>query len=166
MYDGSSPTAQLTAYVFETIKAHDVDFAKELDARGYDLTTLRFTVWPKSDGGLLPHGASHRLGRMLSEALAMAAALTRAQAPSYEAAILDTHAEAPPVAPPRFIVVPRAEVNGRPANEQPSEKEATKYAEYCNGCPEEFEADFRGDAFLANPSQWPYAVVDTRPEGP
>ena len=163
MYDGSSPTARLTAYVFETIKAHDVDFAKELDARGYDLTTLRFTVWPKSDGGLLPHGASHRLGRMLSEALAMAAALTRAQAPSYEAAILDTHAEAPPVAPPRFIVVPRAEVNGRPANARMHRVGADHYAASCNAEPGRFKADFMGDFPL---SYYPFAVVDTRPEGP
>ena len=74
VYDGSGPTARLAAYVFETIKAHDSDFAKDLDARGYDLTTLRFTVWPKSDGGLMPHGAAARLGHDLAEALTMAGA--------------------------------------------------------------------------------------------
>ena len=97
-------------------------------------------------------------------ALAMAAALTRAQAPSYEAAILDTHAEAPPVAPPRFIVVPRAEVNGRPANTRDSQEGADKYAALCNADPDNFDADHCDD--YGDPTIYPYAVVDTRPEGP
>ncbi len=57
-YESSKPTSMLIAHVFEGIKMGDLyshvgreprpgddrTFAQELEARGYDLTTLRFSI--------------------------------------------------------------------------------------------------------------------------
>lgn len=61
MYNGSKQTGGMTAYIFETKIVHDktvlsdsshreLTFIKELEDRGYDITTLKFSIYKKSDG--------------------------------------------------------------------------------------------------------------------
>jgi hypothetical protein len=47
LYTGPKPTCGMLAYVFETLVTHDDTLTKELEARGYDLTTLRFSIKKK-----------------------------------------------------------------------------------------------------------------------
>lgn len=44
IYNGPSLTCGLLAYAFETLKVHDSTLVKQLEANGYDLKTLRFTI--------------------------------------------------------------------------------------------------------------------------
>lgn len=61
--------------------------------------------------------------------------------------------------PRRFIAVPRAEVNGWPANVQYSEDAARNYADRCNRIPGDFMSDAdRPDLLIG----YPWAVVDTQ----
>jgi hypothetical protein len=49
VYNGSKPTGGMTAHHFEsTPLARGRSFAKELEERGYDLTTLRFQIRKKA----------------------------------------------------------------------------------------------------------------------
>lgn len=49
IYDGSRPTGGMLASFFERIEHPDKKtLAAELDARGYDLTTLRFSIRKKA----------------------------------------------------------------------------------------------------------------------
>jgi hypothetical protein len=64
-YEGQKPTSMLIAHVFEGIKMRDMyhytgrdkqegddrTFAQELEARGYDLTTLKFSIYKKEPRG-------------------------------------------------------------------------------------------------------------------
>lgn len=48
LYDGEKSTGGMLAHFFEGIPYPDqLSLAKELDARGYDLTTLRFQIRKK-----------------------------------------------------------------------------------------------------------------------
>lgn len=64
---------------------------------------------------------------------------------------------------PRFVAVPRAEVNGRPASWFHTEAEAGRYVALCNDNPDLFGADDEIEGALES---YTHAVVDTRPEGP
>lgn len=45
LYDGAKPTGGMLASFFERIESYDKKtLAAELEARGYDLTTLRFSL--------------------------------------------------------------------------------------------------------------------------
>lgn len=48
VYKGCSPTCGLLAHAFESVPIHDSTLAKLLDANGYDLKTLRFTIRKKA----------------------------------------------------------------------------------------------------------------------
>jgi hypothetical protein len=49
LYDGHKPTGGLLAYYFEHVENYDKrTLSAELEARGYDLTTLRFSIRRKA----------------------------------------------------------------------------------------------------------------------
>jgi len=48
VYAGNTSTCGLLAYAFESLAVHDSTLAKLLDANGYDLKTLRFTIRKKA----------------------------------------------------------------------------------------------------------------------
>lgn len=64
-FEGEKPTSMLIAHLFEGVKMGDLynyvgrnprdgderTFAQELEARGYDLTTLRFSIRKKQTDG-------------------------------------------------------------------------------------------------------------------
>jgi hypothetical protein len=48
LYDGTGPTGGMLSYYFEGMKwPDDKHMAAELESRGYDLTTLRFSIRKK-----------------------------------------------------------------------------------------------------------------------